>query len=637
MAKEKPTFRNPWTWIPTIYFAQGIPYVVVMLVSVIMYKRLGISNTDIALYTSWLYLPWVIKPLWSPLVDLVKTKRAWIIAMQLLVGAGLGGIALSIPAPDFFKYTLAFMWLLAFSSATHDIAADGFYMLGLSKHDQAWFVGVRSTFYRIAMITGQGLLIILAGYIESNSGLDTVNVEVRTTTAVESTLFAHPDSVDFGAAAGGDLRILTQPQALEIVTGRVPKEYADSLIAFSRRWNTSHNFYVAQLLDTQVGDARPTTEMEASWWSRFVASPLESFLRRNFGPAEDEMLLEDTRGNLGVIYFRLSGPPPNDSEVVVNFGRESGDTSISLVEGERFVFTQNNWNIPVMTVVQIDPKLDFATTANFAARSGNIPLAWSITFFLLCGMFVFFFVYHKLILPYPVADKPAISEGGSSIVTEFFRTFALFFRKEKIGVIIAFLLLYRLGEAQLVKLASPFLLDTQEVGGLALTTGEVGFVYGTVGILALTFGGILGGIMAARHGLKFWLWPMVIAINLPNAVYIYMATTLPSDFFIINLCVAIEQFGYGFGFTAYMLFMIYVSEGEHKTAHFAITTGFMALGMMLPGMVSGWIQEIIGYQNFFIWVLIATIPAFIITYFIPLDPEFGKKKEGDVVPGQEED
>jgi MFS transporter, PAT family, beta-lactamase induction signal transducer AmpG len=557
--------------------------------------------------------------------------------MQLLVGAGLGGIALTIPMPDFFKYTLAFMWLLAFSSATHDIAADGFYMLGLSKHDQAWFVGVRSTFYRIAMITGQGLLIILAGYIESNSGLDTVNVQVRTNTAVQQPMFTHPDSLTFDPDTNGDLRIITYPETLVLSTERVQKEYADSLIAFSRRWNTRHNFYQAELLDQQVGDARPTTGMEASWWSRFVASPLESFLRRNFGPAEDEMLLEDTRGNLGVVYFRLSGPPPNDEEVVVNFGRESGDTSISLVEGERFVITRNNWTQPVMAVIQIDPKLDFATSANFAARSGNIPLAWSITFFLLCGMFVFFFIYHKVFLPYPVADKPAISEGGKSIFTEFFRTFALFFRKDRILVIIAFLLLYRLGEAQLVKLASPFLLDTQEVGGLALTTGEVGFVYGTVGILALTFGGILGGIMAARHGLKFWLWPMVIAINLPNAVYIYMATTLPSDFLIINICVAVEQFGYGFGFTAYMLFMIYVSEGEHKTAHFAITTGFMALGMMIPGMVSGWIQEIIGYQNFFIWVLIATIPAFIITYFIPLDPEFGKKKEGDVVPGQPEE
>ena len=173
------TSRNPWAWIPTLYFAEGIPYVMVMIVSVVMYKRLGVSNTEIALYTSWLYLPWVIKPLWSPLVDILKTKRFWIIIMQLLIGAGLAGVALTIPAPRFLQLTLAFFWLLAFSSATHDIAADGFYMLGLSKHDQAWFVGIRSTFYRLAMITGQGLLIILAGFIESSTGLPTVDVQVE--------------------------------------------------------------------------------------------------------------------------------------------------------------------------------------------------------------------------------------------------------------------------------------------------------------------------------------------------------------------------------------------------------------------------------------------------------------------------
>jgi PAT family beta-lactamase induction signal transducer AmpG len=163
--------RSPWFWVPTLYYAEGIPYITVMTVSVILYKRLGISNTDIALYTSWLYLPWVVKPLWSPIVDIFKTKRFWIITMELLLGAGLAGVALTIPLPGFFQYTLAFFWLLAFGSATHDIAADGFYMLGLNQHDQAWYVGVRSTFYRFAMITGQGLLIIFAGFLETHSGL----------------------------------------------------------------------------------------------------------------------------------------------------------------------------------------------------------------------------------------------------------------------------------------------------------------------------------------------------------------------------------------------------------------------------------------------------------------------------------
>lgn len=170
MKEQKVEYRKPWYWVPSLYYAEGLPYVIVMTVSVIMYKRLGISNTDIALYTSWLYLPWVIKPLWSPIVDIFKKKRNWIIVMQLIVGASLAGVALTIPVSNFFQYTLAFLWLVAFSSATHDIAADGFYMLGLTQHDQAFFVGIRSVFYRLAMISGQGLLVIVAGFLETETG-----------------------------------------------------------------------------------------------------------------------------------------------------------------------------------------------------------------------------------------------------------------------------------------------------------------------------------------------------------------------------------------------------------------------------------------------------------------------------------
>jgi MFS transporter, PAT family, beta-lactamase induction signal transducer AmpG len=638
MADQKGKQPNPWTWIPTLYFAQGIPYVVVMLVSVIMYKRLGISNAEIALYTSWLYLPWVIKPLWSPLVDLVKTKRWWVVTMQLLVGAGLAGIAFTIPAPSFFQYSLAFMWLLAFSSATHDIAADGLYMLGLSKHNQAWFVGVRSTFYRIAMITGQGLLIIFAGYIESNSGLATVNVQVNASPNTEITVPIHPSDLNISPESG-ELRIITWPETIEISTNRREQTFTDSLKLAARDWNVRQNFYsVAGMVASEDPDAGLVDQIDTdapSWWSRVVADNLGEFLRRNFGPEIDEPADDGLAGNVGVVYFYLSGAPAPGEEVVLNFGRESGDNSISLVEGERIVFTSENWNRAAMAVVQLDPKLDVASEAMFRGRAGNIPLAWSITFFLLTGMFVFFFLYHRVMLPRPDSDKPVV-QGDQSIFAEFFRTFALFFQKKQIGVVLLFLLFYRFGEAQLVKLASPFLLDAQEVGGLALTTGEVGFVYGTVGILALTFGGILGGILASRHGLRFWLWPMIIAINLPNAVYIYLAYAIPDSFLLINIAVAVEQFGYGFGFTAYMLYMIYVSEGEHKTAHFAITTGFMALGMMIPGMFSGWIQEIVGYQNFFVWVLIATIPSFIIAYFVKIDADFGKKTEEIAEEGEKE-
>ncbi len=427
----------PWSWIPSLYFASGLPYVVVMSISVIMYKKLGISNTDIALYTSWLYLPWVIKPFWSPMVDIIKTRRSWIIAMQLFIGAGLGGVALTIPTDDFLRNTLAFLWLLAFSSATHDIAADGFYMLGLSKHDQTWFVGIRSTFYRLAMIAGQGILIMLAGVLE---------------------------------------------------------------------------------------DAFQSTE------------------------------------GVGA---------------------------------------------------SVDP---------------GIALAWAITFYVMAGMFVVFFAWHRFALPRPADDVPKLHETYAGIMQEFYLTFVAFFKKPQIGLILAFLLLFRFSEAQLAKLAAPFLLDSPEVGGLALSTTQVGFAYGTIGVLMLTIGGLLGGFLAARNGLKYWLVWMVLAINLPNAVYIFLSTVLPENLLIINLAIGVEQFGYGFGFAAYMLYMLYISHGAHQTAHYAICTGFMALGMMIPGMFSGWLQELIGYQYFFIWVLVATVPSFIVTLLIPLDRSFGKKE-----------
>lgn len=419
--------RSPWTWIPTLYFAQGIPYVVVMTVAVIMYKRFGLSNTDIALYTSWLYLPWVIKPFWSPFVDILKTKRWWIIAMQLLIGAGLAGVALTLPTPFYFKATLAFFWLLAFSSATHDIAADGFYMLALDDSQQSFFVGIRSTFYRFAMIAGQGLLIILAGGLE-------------------------------------------------------------------------------KITDT-------------------------------------------------------------------------------------------------------------------------LSMAWSITFFILAGLFLAFFVYHNFILPRPASDRGKSAASTSAVMEEFGKTFKSFFTKKGILLAIAFMLIYRLAEAMLVKLASPFLLDAREVGGLALSTQQVGVVYGTVGVVALTLGGIIGGVVASRNGLKYWLWPMALAITLPNAAYVFLSMVQPDSFIWVNAAVAVEQFGYGFGFTAYMLYLIYFSDGEHKTAHYSICTGFMALGMMLPGMAAGWIQEQIGYQHFFIFVMICTIPTLLLIPFMKVDKDFGKAKK----------
>jgi PAT family beta-lactamase induction signal transducer AmpG len=258
-------------------------------------------------------------------------------------------------------------------------------------------------------------------------------------------------------------------------------------------------------------------------------------------------------------------------------------------------------------------------------RSGNIPLSWIVTFFTLVGLFILFGLWHKFILPYPAIDRPGEAQNILAFIREFFQTFGSFFAKERIGVLLGFLLLYRFGEAQMVKMVVPFLLDGRELGGLGLTTGQVGLVYGTIGILALTCGGLLGGMVASRQGLKFWLWPMVCIIHVPDVVFIYLAYAQPDNLAIISVCLALEQFGYGFGFTAYMLYMIYIARGKHQTAHYAICTGFMALGMMLPGMWSGWLQETIGYQHFFVWVILATLPSFAVVAFIPLEKDFGKR------------
>ena len=418
--------RNPWAWVPTLYFAEGVPYVAVMTISLIMYKRLGLSNTDITLYTSWLYLPWVIKPLWSPFVDMLKTKRWWIITMQLLIGAALAGVAFTIPGPWWLQGSLCFFWLMAFSSATHDIAADGFYMLGLDQHEQAYFVGIRSTFYRIATIFSSGLLVGLAG-------------------------------------------------ALQVLTR-------------------------------------------------------------------------------------------------------------------------------------------------------NITYSWSLVFYLMAGLFIALWLYHSWALPKPAEDGERQQRSIAGIVNEFRQTVVTFFQKPQVWAGICFMLFYRMPEGLLAKVSALFLVDVGHNGGLGLSDGEYGLVQGTVGVIGLTLGGILGGIAASRDGLKRWLWPMVMAITLPDLVYVYLSYAMPTDLLVINVCVFIEQFGYGFGFSAYMLYLIYYSMGEHKTSHYALCTAFMALSMMIPGLFAGALQEAVGYQAFFLIVVAACSLTYIVTAFLKIDPEFGKKK-----------
>ena len=425
--------RNPWLWIPTLYFAEGIPYFIVNNISVVMFKNMGMPNGILALYTSLLYLPWVIKPLWSPFVDILKSKRWWIVAMQILMSAAMLLLPFLLPqatddaiaqTPSFFA-TLSVFWITAFASATHDIAADGFYMLALEPGTQSEFVGIRSTFYRLSSIFGQGVLVALAG-----------------------------------------------------------------------------------VLDTKTGD---------------------------------------------------------------------------------------------------------------------VHYAWKLTLLLCAVIFSAITLYHTWSLPRPSSDRMAANTTAKDILKEFARTFATFFKKRNILIAMLFMLLYRLPEAFLVKLMNPFLLDPMSEGGLGLSTEAVGLIYGTIGVAALTVGGILGGVAASRWGLKKSLWPMALALTLPCLSFVFLAAFQPSELWIIGSCVALDQFGYGFGFTAYMLYLIYFSEGEFKTAHYSLCTAFMALSMMLPGLVAGYIQEALGYTRFFGFVMVCCLVTVLVTFLLKVDPEYGKK------------
>lgn len=410
-----------WAWVPVLYFTQGLPYVVVVTVSVIMYKKLGLSNADIGLYTSWLYLPWVLKPLWSPFVDLKSTKRKWFLSMQFIIAVALFGVGLTIPTNMFFIASLACFWMAAFASATNDIASDGYYMIGLTEKKQSFFVGIRSTFYRLAMVTGEGLVIILAGYLEN--------------------------------------------------------------------------------------------------------------------------------------------------------------------------------------------------------RYGDNARAWSYTMLLTAGLMLLLALSNLFVTPKYETSEAITTDKPKG----FMEVFSSFFKKKDIGLALAFILTYRLGESQLVKMASPFLLDSTSVGGLGFTTKEVGVLFGTVGVIMLSLGGIAGGVLISRDGLKKWMLPMILSLNVPNILYAILAVTKTTHIVAVTTTVVFEKFGYGFGFTAFLMYLIYIAEGKSKTSHYAIATGFMALGMMLPGMVSGFIQEWLGYGGFFIWVVIAALPALLLLKYITYPADYGKK------------
>ena len=617
--------RSPWAWIPTLYLAEGLPYVAVMTISVILYKRMGVSNTDIALYTSWLYLPWVIKPFWSPFVDLLKTKRWWIVTMQLLLGAGFAGIAFTIPAPFFFQATLAFFWLMAFSSATHDIAADGFYMLALDTNRQALYVGVRSTFYRVATIMGQGLLIILAGLIESATGTEPLRIDVKVQPGQSRTEFRLPETAAVPSGHSGELHFLTAPGPVTISTAGIPQDSLKRWLQLVEAQNRANGFLTS---GEQPGTAVRNVA-EAGWWTVHVSEPLGGWIRRRFGERREAAVVSGFSGDIAVAAVSLSGCPEPGREVVLNTSMNRGDRSVSLVHGDRLTFDETNWNRPAYIVFQADPKLEQSSSAEYKGLSGNIPFAWSVTFFVLAGLFVLFGLWHRFALPRPGSDRASARSTPRDILRQFSATFVSFFKKPQAAAAIFFMLTFRFSEAQLLKLINPFLLDPKEAGGLGLTTGEVGLVYGTIGIIGLTLGGIIGGVAAARGGLKKWIWPMTFSMLLTCVTFVYLSFSQTSNLLAINACVFIEQFGYGFGFTAYMLYLMYYADGPQKTAHYAICTGCMALGMMIPGMFAGWLQEQLGYNHFFVWVMLCSVVPVVAVSLLKIDPDYGRRKEND--------
>jgi PAT family beta-lactamase induction signal transducer AmpG len=476
------------------------------------------------------------------------------------------------------------------------------------------------------MIIGSGLLVVLAGVLESKNGLPPVEIPVTAKASAPLVQTWNPAEVKF-AEQSGELHVVAQPAALEIALSERTADEAKTVIAQAKAWNVQSGFV------TEDKPAAAPASSEDSLWTKTISAPLKNFLSAHFPKPPKKAAAAATAGNVGVVYFALSKPPAAGKEIAVNFSRPphgleyigfgKGDKGFRLMAGERFVFNATNWNIPAMAVIQLDPKLKPDAAVTFATSSGNIPLAWCITLLAVAALFLGFSCWHAVMLPRPPGDGPVVTHN--SLVGEFFTTLGSFFQKPGIGFALAFILLYRFDEAQLVKVISPFLLDGRDGGGLGLSTSQVGLIYGTFGILALTCGGLLGGFLAAKHGLKKMLPIMVGSMYLPKMAFIFLSWTQPENFLVVCGAVAVEQFGYGFGFTAFMLYMLYFADGAHKTAHYAICTGFMALGMMLPGMWSGWVADIIGYKHFFVWVICSALPGFTLAMLLKVDPQFGKK------------
>ncbi len=621
--KSISTKRSPWAWIPTLYFAQGLPYVAVMTISVIMYKRLGMSNTDIALYTGWLGLPWVIKPFWSPFVDLIKSKRWWTLSMQWIVAFSLAGIAFTIPTALYVQFTLAIFMLMGFASATHDIAADGFYMIALTEHEQSFYVGIRSTFYRVATVVGQGLLVILAGLIEMNTGLEPLEMQLVVDPDAQVSTAVLPGSPSIETSDPQELQFACNWDALYGVAMPEVAIVEGDTVTMAQMIDKANEYNRAGgYPEIPVGKAA-AVDQEKNW------SKFRLWIERTFG--EERTASKAAESNIAVAAVRLNKPIEGDDQriLIVNF--KDGDQSVRLARDTRLVFNSDNWDKPAYVGFVIDPKIKQKTQATFVGTSGNIPMAWSVVFIVLSLFFFAVVIYHSWALPRPQGDSMRGEATAKGIVMGFVEAFRTFFTKFPVLQTVAailFMLLYRFPEAQLTKIIQPFLLDPVDKGGLGLTTGEVGIVYGTVGIIGLTIGGIIGGMVAAKGGLKKWLMPMAWSMSLTCLTFIYLSYAQDHSLLTVNICVFIEQFGYGFGYTAYMLYLIYYSEGQFKTSHYAICTGFMALSMM-TGMIAGWIQETVGYRHFFVWTIICCIATIGVSMIIKVDPSFGKKLKNE--------
>lgn len=437
-APQRKTIR-PISWVPTAYFAMGLPFIGINLVSVFMFKDLGISDTQIAFWTSLIMMPWTLKFLWSPFLEMYRTKKFFVLLTELLSGVLFGVVAFSLMFDYFFAISISTMAIIAFSGATHDIACDGVYMAELNPEDQAKYIGVQGAFYNIAKLVANGGLVALAGQLAQHYG---------------------------------------------------------------------------------------------------------------------------------------------------------------AVEGA-------------------------STELNMSAYSS----AWMIIFALIGAILVLIGLYHIRILPstqVPSTEKKSTSEVMAKLVAVIVN----FFSKKHILYYILFILLYRLAEGFIMKIAPLFLRASREVGGLGLTLTEIGTLNGIFGSAAFVLGSLFAGIYVSKLGLKKTIFSLCCVFNLPFMAYTFLAVVQPENVYLIGTCITMEYFGYGFGFVGLTLFMMQqVAPGKHQMSHYAFASGIMNLGVMLPGMVSGYLSDLLGYRDFFIYVLIATIPAFLITYFIPFTYDDSKKKK----------